>query len=128
MRGLASSYKILSKSDLWSLLLLQNDIYREGLNLERVITIVTERTNEIVGADGAVIELIEKDELVYRAVAGVAGNTLGLRLKVSSSLSGIAIEQGEILVCDDSEIDPRVNLEACRKEGLRSMIVAPISP
>ena len=128
MRGLASSYKILSKSDLWSLLLLQNDIYREGLNLERVITIVTERTNEIVGADGAVIELIEKDELVYRAVAGVAGNTLGLRLKVSSSLSGIAIEQGEILVCDDSEIDPRVNLEACRKEGLRSIIVAPISP
>jgi hypothetical protein len=31
-----------------------------------------------------------------------------------------------MLVCDDSEIDDRVNREACRAVGLRSMVVQPL--
>jgi len=32
----------------------------------------------------------------------------------------------EVLRCDDTESDPRVNREACRKIGLRSMVVVPL--
>ncbi|VVD81299.1 putative diguanylate cyclase YegE [Pandoraea capi] len=36
------------------------------------------------------------------------------------------MKTGEILRCDDSETDPRVDRDACRKVGLRSMIVTPL--
>jgi len=49
-----------------------------------------------------------------------------LRLKRNGSLSGLCVESGEILRCLDSEIDPRVDREACRRVGLRSMIVTPL--
>ena len=72
------------------------------------------------------MELAEGDEMVYRAASGMAARLLGLRLKRASSLSGLCVETNEALRCDDSETDPRVDREACRKVGLRSMVVAPL--
>jgi diguanylate cyclase (GGDEF)-like protein len=64
--------------------------------------------------------------MVYRAAAGVAEGSLGLRLKREGSLSGLCVAEDRILQCDDSETDPRVDREACRKVGLRSMLVVPL--
>jgi len=86
-----------------------------------------EQTLPLVGANGAVIELADGDEMVYRAAAGIASNYLGLRLKAASSLSGLCIHSRSALVCVDSETDPRVDIEACRKIGLRSMLVLPLN-
>jgi EAL domain-containing protein (putative c-di-GMP-specific phosphodiesterase class I) len=36
------------------------------------------------------------------------------------------VKTGCVLQCDDSETDPRVDLDACRRVGLRSMLVAPL--
>jgi diguanylate cyclase (GGDEF)-like protein len=49
-----------------------------------------------------------------------------LRLKKRDSLSGLCMEANEPLYCRDSEIDGRVSREACRRIGLRSMIVVPL--
>ena len=49
-----------------------------------------------------------------------------MRLSRAGSLSGLCVEKGTILRCDDSELDPRVDREACRTVGLRSMIVTPL--
>jgi diguanylate cyclase (GGDEF)-like protein len=38
----------------------------------------------------------------------------------------LAVRTGEILVCDDSETDDRVDREACRRVGARSMVVVPL--
>ena len=51
---------------------------------------------------------------------------LGLRLARKGSLSGLCVQTGDILRCEDSEIDPRVDREACRRVGLRSMVVTPL--
>ncbi|MET0375249.1 MAG: GAF domain-containing sensor histidine kinase, partial [Rhizorhabdus sp.] len=51
---------------------------------------------------------------------------VGLRIPLNASLSGMSILTGEPLQCDDCETDTRVNLAACRRVGLRSMIVIPI--
>jgi diguanylate cyclase len=64
--------------------------------------------------------------MVYRAVSGTAHGQLGLRLSRKSSLSGLCVATGSTLRCDDAESDPRVDREACRKVGLRSMIVVPL--
>lgn len=104
----------------------QTDIAKLGLDLGGVMSLVAERAQSLTGANGAAIELAEGDEMIYRATSGVAGGQLGLRLKRDGSLSGLCVRQGQILCCDDSETDHRVDREACRRVGLRSMIVVPL--
>ncbi len=104
----------------------QGEIAKLGLDLGAVMARVAERTQQLTPAIGAVVELLEGDDLVYRAATGVAESHLGMRLQRAGSLSGHCIRDGAALSCVDSESDPRVNREACRQIGLRSMIVVPL--
>jgi diguanylate cyclase (GGDEF)-like protein len=112
-----------SSETLLAIVRAQTEIAKLGLDLGGVMSFVTERVQQLTHADGAVVELAEGDEMVYCASSGIAATLLGLRLKRNGSLSGLCVESGEILRCLDSEIDPRVDREACRRVGLRSMIV-----
>ncbi len=82
----------------------------------------------ITHATGAVVELAEDGDMVYRAVSGEASHFLGLRLKTANSLSGLCITQNATLYCQKSENNKRVDREACRRVGLRSMAVVPFDP
>jgi diguanylate cyclase (GGDEF)-like protein len=104
----------------------QHAISTSDFDLEAVMNEIVTQTRRLTRADGAVVETVEGDEMVYRAVAGSAEPHLGLRLKVSASLSGECVSSGEIVLCDDSETDPRVDREAARKVGARSMVVVPL--
>ncbi len=115
-----------SNEQLMQIIKMQTGIAKLGLDLGGVMQCVVEQTLPLVEADGAVIELAEDDEMVYRAAAGIAGPQLGLRLKIASSLSGQCVMTGETLFCTDSEADSRVDEAACRRVGLRLMIVAPL--
>lgn len=65
--------------------------------------------------------------MVYRAACGSAESQLGPRLKRAGSLSGLCVETGNALRCDNAETDTRVDREACRRVGLLSMLVAPLT-
>ena len=104
----------------------QTDIAKLGLDLGAVMSLVAQRALALTAATGAVVALAEGAEMVYRATSGTAEPHLGLRLNRQSSLSGLCVAQGQMLVCDDSDNDPRVDSEACKKIGLRSMIVVPL--
>ncbi|HYY31793.1 MAG TPA: GAF domain-containing protein [Chthoniobacterales bacterium] len=104
----------------------QYDIATAACNFTDVMTLIAKRTQKLTRAKGAAIELIERDELVYRVGTGMASRHVGLRLAIASSLSGECMRLHETLRCDDTESDPRVNREACRKIGLRSMVVVPL--
>lgn len=115
-----------SKEQLLDIIAIQAEIARLGLDLTATMALLVERTLGLIEADGAAIELADGEEMVYRAGAGIAASQLGLRLKVGESLSGLCVRSGEILHCRDSESDPRVDRDACRAVGLRSMIVVPL--
>lgn len=115
-----------SKEQLLDIIAIQAEIARLGVDLTATMALVVERTLGLIEADGAAIELADGEEMVYRAGAGIAASQLGLRLKVGESLSGLCVRSGEILHCRDSESDPRVDRNACRAVGLRSMIVVPL--
>jgi diguanylate cyclase (GGDEF)-like protein len=104
----------------------QAEIVKLGLDLGSVMDFVAEEVRVLTNASGAIVELVEDEEMVYRAATGNSKKQLGLRINKKGSLSGLCIEQGKILRCDDCEIDPRVDRAACRKVGLRSMVVAPL--
>ncbi len=115
-----------SREQLLQIIDIQTEVAKLGLDLGGVMQFIVEQTLSLINAYGAVIELAENDEMVYRAASGSVKSQLGLRLKISSSISGLSVTTGETLVCVDSEIDDRVDREACRKVGLRSMIVIPL--
>lgn len=70
--------------------------------------------------------MAEGDEMVYAAATGLSEAHVGVRLSLHGSLSGRCVRSGEVLRCDDATIDPRVDAEACRAIGLRSMVVVPL--
>jgi diguanylate cyclase (GGDEF)-like protein len=116
-----------SSETLLEIIKIQTDIAKLGLDLSGVMNLVTQRAQLLTGASGAVIELAEGSEMVYRATAGMAEPQLGLRLNRAGSMSGLCVETRQILRCDDSDTDNRVDREACRKVGLRSMLVVPLN-
>lgn len=111
---------------LMSIIKTQAEIAKLGMNLAAVMTLVAEEAQKITHAKGAMVELAEGEDMVYRAVSGSAAHLLGLRLNIQNSLSGLCVEENQTLYCEDSETDPRVDREACRKVGLRSMAVVPL--
>src|SRR5262249_50931418 len=113
-------------AQLLAIIAMQTEIAKLGLDLGGVMAMVAEGGQQLSGATGAVVELVEGDDMVYRAVAGDASGMLGVRLKRESSLSGLCVAMAETLRCDDSDIDPRVDRNACQRVGLRSMIVVPL--
>ena len=69
--------------------------------------------------------MVDGDELVYWSGSGSVRRHLGLRIPALGSLSGLCIARKSLLTCSDSEVDPRVNRDACRRVGLRSALQAP---
>ncbi|PYX60465.1 MAG: hypothetical protein DMG76_02225 [Acidobacteria bacterium] len=98
----------------------------EQFVLDDVLQLVAERAVAITGADGLAIALAENDEIVLRASAGIIKPSVGARLDRDSAFSGACFRTAQIVRCDDTEIDPRVNLHACRQLGARSMVAVPL--
>jgi diguanylate cyclase (GGDEF)-like protein len=124
--SLPKSVDLLDNKTLLEVIAIQTEIVKMGVDLGGVMAMVCERTQALTQAGAAVIELVEGSDMVYRAASGFAANQLGLRLKRSGSMSGLCVQLGEIMRCDDSETDARVDRNACRKVGLRSMLVVPL--
>jgi diguanylate cyclase (GGDEF)-like protein len=112
---------------LFAIIRTQTEIAKLGLDLEGVMALVAGEAQSLTRASGAVVELAEGEHMVYRAVSGIASNQLGLRLDRATSLSGLSVDTGTPLRCDDSEVDDRVDRAACRRVGLRSMLVVPLT-
>ena len=98
----------------------------EQFVLDEVLQLVAERAVSITGADGLAIALAENEEIVLRAAAGTIRPDVGARIDRDSAFSGACFRTAQVVNCDDTETDPRVNLEACRKLGARSMVAVPL--
>jgi N-acetylmuramoyl-L-alanine amidase len=98
----------------------------EQFVLDEVLRLVAERAVAITGADGLAIALAENNEIVLRASAGEIRPDVGARIDRDSAFSGACVREAQIVTCDDTETDPRVNVEACRRLGARSMVAVPL--
>jgi N-acetylmuramoyl-L-alanine amidase len=105
----------------------EDDWQLEQFVLDEVLQLVAERALAITGADGVAIALAEGNAIVCRASAGSIAPDAGIRLDPNSGFSGECLVSGRIVRCDDAESDPRVNVAACRRLGVRSMLAVPLS-
>jgi signal transduction histidine kinase/CheY-like chemotaxis protein len=106
----------------------QQAIATAGLDADKIMGLVVDNIRDLTSSEGAVVEMYDEAEnkLIYHQASGIALPYVGMRLNLQGSFSGLCIAQGKTLVCQDSNFDDRVNAEACRKVGARSMIVAPL--
>jgi TonB family protein len=96
------------------------------LALDLVLNEVVEQARLATGATGAAVALTRGSEMICRATAGADAPGLGIRLSTTSGLSGACLQTGTIQQCGDTETDPRVNAAACRRLGVRSILVFPL--
>jgi diguanylate cyclase (GGDEF)-like protein len=111
---------------LHKLLLSLNAISAAAQDSHGLLDRVVAETMRFTDASGAVVEWVEGDDLVFLKAAGQIAAFVGLRVPKGQSLSGLCVIEESMQRCDDTEADDRVDREACRKIGIRSMLVAPL--
>ena len=93
---------------------------------DRAMEVVLERVQTVTNADGAAVELVERNVMVVRAVNGLSSDREGTRTAGEDGLSGLCIRLGMPLLSRDTQTDRRVDAEQCRRTGVRSIAVAPM--
>ena len=96
------------------------------LALEIVLNEIVEEACLATGATGAAIVLQRDGEMVCRASSGATAPELGARLDGASGISGECVKTRKTQRCDDVVEDSRVDLEASKRLGVRSVIVMPL--
>lgn len=97
-----------------------------GTDLTATLRLIGERARALTRGTSAAIALVHKGAVMCRASVGESAPALGTRLDLNSGLSGECFREGKTLRCDDAENDPRVDLENCRRLGVRSILAAPV--
>ena len=92
------------------------------------LAILAQRAQALTNASGTAIALHEGNagEIICRARAGSSAPEVGTALLFEGTFTGLCIQTGKELRCDDAETDTRVDKEATRALGIRSMVAIPI--
>jgi diguanylate cyclase (GGDEF)-like protein len=118
--------QVISADFLEKIITIQSRLTEADFDLTKYMHLIAEQMHMLTPATGAIVELIEEDEMVYRAATGTALAHVGLRLKMKNSISGLCVLSNKVLYSSDTECDTRVNKEACRKVKARSLVVTPL--
>ena len=102
------------------------DLGTRALPVEPLMQEIVEQVQRLTRASGSVVEVVDGEDLVYRAASGMIRAHVGLRLPRAGSLSGRCVEFREVMYSPDTDEDPRVHRAACQAIGARSMIVVPL--
>jgi len=98
---------------------------------DEVLSLITELTRELAGADLAVLALLAGtgEHLVIEHASGInADRAAGLILPAEASASGIVLATGKPLFIDDFSTDQRVAAVAREHLGLGPAVVLPLGP
>jgi PAS domain S-box-containing protein len=100
----------------------QQAVTSAGLDSATVMRVIAERSMGLTGATGAVIERPDGGDLVPQISVGADAPLL----KIEGSLSGLAIETGELQRSDDLTSDPRITHDKYQGLGIQSLLVVPL--
>ena len=104
----------------------QSLLVQADLDLDRYSQLVVDHLRELTGAQGVAVELVDGDDTRCTCVSGDCAPRLGARLPRATSLSGLCVRTAQVQCCEDCETDARVNREASRSIGVRSIICTPL--
>jgi GAF domain-containing protein len=89
-----------------------------------VMRLTTARAQELTRASAAIVAKVEGVDVVCRAATGNLTRAVGERMALDMSLSAHTARSGQVMRCDDAELDLQVDRVTCRRLGVRSFVVA----
>jgi diguanylate cyclase (GGDEF)-like protein/PAS domain S-box-containing protein len=95
-------------------------------DLEHVMQVIVERAMALTRGEGAMISLIDGEDVVTRAACGIAERFLHFRRPMSNTISRFAIDARAPLLIEHAEDDPRLNAKLRAQVGDRSHICVPL--
>lgn len=90
----------------------------------RTLEEIARSAQYITGADGAALALSDAKVISCRACSGYLAPPVGTQLNTDTGLTATCVQTAEVVRCDDTEADPRVDSSKCA--GIRSILVVPI--
>lgn len=94
--------------------------------LDTMLAAIADVALRLTGASGAALAMWKDSAMVCRARSGETAPALGSHLFSDSGISGQCLRTGKVQHCSDTENNSLVDVEVCRRLGLRSIAVLPI--
>jgi diguanylate cyclase (GGDEF)-like protein/PAS domain S-box-containing protein len=104
----------------------QREILATDGDLYASMQLIAERSQAIIGADGAMVNLIRKAELHTVGVSGTAVGAFDARRPVSGSIARFAIADRLPILIQDCPNDPRIDQTMRARVGDQSLICVPL--
>ena len=104
----------------------QRDIASAGVDLDGVMNLIVDRSQALTVAEGAIVSMIDGDELVVGAASGVVSQMVGNRRPLEQSVARYAFEARDTLLIEHAEGDPRLYRGFAEKVRDRSHICVPL--
>ena len=96
------------------------------IGIDGVMNLVVDSAQDVAGAGGVAIGLLEGDQLTFRAGVGCSAARVGTRVSASLTLSAKAQAGREILRVENARTDGRIEGAICRQFGAESLLILPI--
>jgi TonB family protein len=94
--------------------------------LDLVLNEIAHHARLATTAPGAVVGLLRGSEMVCRAATGAYAPDFAALLNSRPTILGACLQSGAVQRCDDAEKDPRIDPMACRRLGVRSLVLVPV--
>jgi PAS domain S-box-containing protein len=121
-RKLAEQEMLLDTELFQEIIEVQQAVAAAGLDSTTVMRVIAQRGMALTHSGGAVIEMLEGEELAPVLTLGIESP----RLRLADSLSGAAVRTGELQRSDDIRNDQRIAHPAYHEQGIRSMLAVPL--
>jgi hypothetical protein len=109
----------------------QNDsTHPQGLSPEiasdKTLEEITRSALHATGASGSALVLSDGEGRSCRSSSGELAPPIGTRLNTDAGFTAMCVRTAEVVRCDDTKNDPRVDGSSCAQLGIRSILAVPI--
>jgi hypothetical protein len=91
---------------------------------DRTLEEIARSAQHLTGASGAALALSDGKVMSCRACSGFLAPPVGTQLSIDAGLTATCVQNAEVIRCDDTETDPRVDSSKCI--GVRSILAVPV--
>jgi len=104
----------------------QHQIQARHFKLDDAMAMVAARIVEIARANGAAIGLLDNGKIRYQAASGRMTLPAGAEVPAGKALCAACLQRGEVVRCENVDLEPLLDAEECRRRGIQSMIAVPV--
>ncbi|GAA1594087.1 hypothetical protein GCM10009828_018980 [Actinoplanes couchii] len=110
-----------------TIIAVQREVAAAAADRDTALDLIVRRAMEALpGAEGALIGLVDGEDLLVVATAGALGGHGRARVGIASSLAGRVVTSGTTVRCDDTVADDRVDHGSSIAADVRSIVIAPL--